>query len=512
MNPIPADEPPPSNPAVGYTNAGRGRRAALVIFAASVSYRIWITYRADELPTPNNRSDEIAKSKNHEPPEPKPEQKEIKKPPSDPGSFLDDFNAKEPDGPKAAEAAVLSNAELEKHFQALLDANGQMEDLKRRAFEGALSDKDFEQTEALVKKLNEQINTKAALLETAVKAAKLARPEDPTPRWLTGELLLLIGGEPEEIAPHLQFAAAKGLPQPRLAGSIALNQLKANRFAEAHRSALAAIDQPSADRYVWNAFIRVGFSNNQFDEVAKRLDRAFPAGLPSWATRHRKSADELQALWQREEKLRLAEAKADDLPRVKLVIEHRRFAKDAAGKSLTTTENLGREEVVLELFENEAPNAVANFLDLVGRKFYDGTSFHHAIPADMAAGGDPNTKNDDPADDGKGGPGYVLPNEFTSPQARSHFRGSISMFLDKDEKRTTGSQFYLSLAPDPEMNGRCTVFGRVIQGQEAIDRITPGRTNRDLGEYGKLIPGDLLVRAEILRVRPHEYKVVKDRR
>ena len=397
-----------------------------------------------------------------------------------------------------------------RHFQELTAINNQIEELKRRASEpGALDDdKAFAQAMATVERLNKQYNANAKFMDVALQKAKEARPDDPVLHWLAGEVLLLIGGESDTIASLLQFAVAKGLQRPRLAASVALNHLKANEFAQAYKSAAAAVEQPGADRYVWNAFIKVGFSSNQFADVAKRLDRAFPDGLPSWAKRHRKSADELQALWQTEEKVRSAEAKADDLPRVRFVIEHRRFARDKAGQPLTTIESTGRAEIVLELFENEAPNTVANFLDLVARKFYDGTSFHHAVPADMAAGGDPNTKNDDPADDGNGGPGYVLPNEFTSPKARNHFRGSISMAIDK--KRTAGSQFFLSLAPDPEMNRERTVFGRIIQGQEAADRITQGQTYRKKGESGKLIPGDLLVRAAIVRKRGHEYKVVKE--
>jgi cyclophilin family peptidyl-prolyl cis-trans isomerase len=174
---------------------------------------------------------------------------------------------------------------------------------------------------------------------------------------------------------------------------------------------------------------------------------------------------------------------------------------------LSTIESTGQETVIVELFEDQAPNTVANFIGLVSRKYYDGTSFHLSVPATLVTGGDPNTKNNDPADDGTGGPGYVIPNEFKNKGARNHFRGSLSMV--KTGPYTTGSQFFLSLAPQPEANGRFTVFGRIVEGQDAVDHITTGRTNRQLGLYGKIIPGDLLVCAEVIRKRAHEYRVVK---
>jgi cyclophilin family peptidyl-prolyl cis-trans isomerase len=215
----------------------------------------------------------------------------------------------------------------------------------------------------------------------------------------------------------------------------------------------------------------------------------------------------LQLKWQAEQKLRHAEEQANDLPRVKLLIEHRRFAKDASGQPLTTVERTGRGEVILELFENEAPETVANFIDLVSRRFYDGTSFHLVLPATLVQGGDPNTKNNDPADDGAGGPGYFIADEFKSPKARHHFRGSVSMV--NTGPGTSGSQFFFTLTPQPEMDGHFTVFGRVLQGQDVLDQLTPGRTTRELGHYGRIIPGDLLIRAEVLRKRPHEYKAQK---
>ena len=85
----------------------------------------------------------------------------------------------------------------------------------------------------------------------------------------------------------------------------------------------------------------------------------------------------------RRQEIRGKEAEADDLPRVLFKTTHG--------------------DIVIELFENEAPNTVANFISLVENKKYDGTVFHRVIPNLIAQGGDPNTLDDDPSNDGQGG-------------------------------------------------------------------------------------------------------------
>jgi cyclophilin family peptidyl-prolyl cis-trans isomerase len=424
-------------------------------------------------------------------------------------SFLEEFDEGDPKTDKEPDSPAPASADLEKHFKTLASISDRLSELDRRALvPGALpTELSLEKAQASRKGLIEELDEHAASLQKELAQARRARPDDAVPRWLTGELLMLVGGEPEEILPHLEFAVQRGLKRLRLLGSMALTQLEANRFGEAYRLADDALDSASQDRYLWKAFGRAAFSSNRFEVVRDRLARAFADGLPDWAKAIRKKAEELQAQWDAEETLRQAEKKADDLPRVRLTIEHRRFARDASGKPLTTIESSGREDVVLELFENEAPQTVASFIELASQKFYDGTRFHLALPTIMAAGGDPNSKSTDPAEDGAGGPGYVIADEYRMPRARKHFRGSISMV--NTGAHTTGSQFFICLSPAPEMNGNFTVFGRVIEGQEVVDRITRGRTTRDLGHYGKIIPGDLVVHAEVLRKRAHEYRAAR---
>lgn len=455
---------------------------ALVLFSA---YKFW--------PVPNvlhNPGEEFAQQ--DPPPNPEPGGKQ-----TEPESFLDEFTKGDAEADKDPAGGVLANRDLEKQFQALLEINDRLRDLiKRGAILGAeASDEELQR----VKEVQALFDRKAAALEKDLGKAREARPRDAVPRWLTGELLMLVGGDPEVIIPHLKYAADSGLSRPRVAGSLARTQLEANRFADSYRTAAAGLDQFGQDRYLWDGFARTALCNQQFEPLIERLARSFPTGLPDWAKIYERDAKVLQAKWDAEQRIRAAEARANDLPRVRLVIEHRRFGRDPDGKPLTTVESAGGGVIVLELFENEAPLTVANFIDLVTRKVYDGTRFHRAVPATSVVGGDPNSTKEDPKDDGAGGPGYVIADEYQAKNARNHFRGSISMV--KTRPHTAGSQFFISLAPAPEMDGHFTVFGRILEGQEVADQITRGRTHPDVAKFGRLIPGDLLVRAEVVRKR-----------
>lgn len=168
---------------------------------------------------------------------------------------------------------------------------------------------------------------------------------------------------------------------------------------------------------------------------------------------------------------RATEEKADDLPQVKI----------------ETTKGT----IIIELFENQAPNTVANFISLVESHFYDGTPFHRVIPQFMAQGGDPTGT-------GTSGPGYTIDCECELPNARKHFLGSLSMaHAGKD---TGGSQFFLTFRPTEHLDGRHTVFGRVIKGFDVLPRIT-----RTEGPQARPTQ-DKIISAEIIRKRDHAYE------
>jgi len=424
-------------------------------------------------------------------------------------SFLEAFDARDA-ADSEAPGAVLDNAALEQKFQDLLTIQQRLQALGEQVsqWKEAVPKQELQRALDEKERLLTRLNQRVAAFEKDLGRARKARPTDAVPAWLTGEVLVLIGGEPEAILPHLRRAIDGGLARPRALATLARTLAEANQFEDAFRTAGRALDQDAKDRYAWDAFIRTAFYTERFADVVARLDRTFPRPQPAWVADVRGEAETRQGLWLAEQKLRAAEQKADDLPRVRLVVEHRRFARDESGTPTTKVESTGTGEVILELFEDQAPATVANFLALVEQKQYDGTRFFLAEAAALVQGGDVKSRTGDPKDDGTGHPGYFIPDETDRPGARSHYRGSISMV--NNGPHTTGSQFFLTLVPMPEMDGQFAVFGRVLKGQEVVDRITRGRTNLDPGHYGRIIPGDLLVRAEVVRKRNHPYPVVKD--
>jgi peptidyl-prolyl cis-trans isomerase B (cyclophilin B) len=126
--------------------------------------------------------------------------------------------------------------------------------------------------------------------------------------------------------------------------------------------------------------------------------------------------------------------------------------------------NTARGEIVLQLFPEHAPLTVNNFVFLAKENFYDGLTFHRVIANFMIQGGDPSGS-------GSGGPGYRFADE-TSSNPLKHETGVISMA--NAGTNTNGSQFFITHAPQPHLNGRHTVFGKVLQGQNVVDAIKQG--------------------------------------
>ena len=112
-------------------------------------------------------------------------------------------------------------------------------------------------------------------------------------------------------------------------------------------------------------------------------------------------------------------------------------------------------KITFELFSNDAPNTVDNFIKLVNEGFYNGLTFHRVIPGFMAQGGCPNTREGSNGMPGTGGPGYSIKCEINP---RKHLKGSLSMaHAGKD---TGGSQFFIVYEPQPHLDGVHTVFGK----------------------------------------------------
>jgi peptidyl-prolyl cis-trans isomerase B (cyclophilin B) len=128
-----------------------------------------------------------------------------------------------------------------------------------------------------------------------------------------------------------------------------------------------------------------------------------------------------------------------------------------------------RGTIVLELYPDAAPKTVANFETLVNKGFYNGLTWHRVVPDFVVQGGDPDGT-------GMGGPGYNVPAEIDNNE--HHLRGTLATARKGDEanpqRESSGSQFYVCLAPQPGLDGDYTVFGGVIKGMDVVDQIQKG--------------------------------------
>lgn len=135
--------------------------------------------------------------------------------------------------------------------------------------------------------------------------------------------------------------------------------------------------------------------------------------------------------------------------------------------------------LIVEL-SDETPVHRDNFKKLVAEGFYDGSTFHRVIRGFMVQGGDPNSKDDDPANDGQGGPGYTLPAEIVP--GMTHGVGALAAARQGDavnpERRSSGSQFYLVTGDARHLDGQYTIFGQVVEGFDVLEQIESVPTYR----------------------------------
>ncbi len=145
-------------------------------------------------------------------------------------------------------------------------------------------------------------------------------------------------------------------------------------------------------------------------------------------------------------------------------------------------ENTKEEQLVtIQLFDQDAPATVNNFMQLSEKNFYNGISVHRIVPETLVQMGDPLSRKKDRSATGTGGPGYTLPAEIR----RKHLRGAVAMAALpptlNPARASNGSQFYIVLRPEPELDKDYTVFGQVTGGLEFLDSIS--RRGRDTNDY-----------------------------
>lgn len=265
-----------------------------------------------------------------------------------------------------------------------------------------------------------------------------------------------------------------------------------NQFMLTYANYLLTVDNYDAAYQLFASFLSKGmhknhpeifemagvaaFGSNRFNAAKKCFNYATQTKTPlsQQAQMYRDDiTNYYEKEWMLEVQKEQQEAQANNLPEV--------LIRTTAG------------DMKVVLYENEAPNTVASFITLVEKGFYNGLSFHRVLPGFMAQGGCPKG-------DGTGDAGYKLPEEFSKPGARKHFRGSLAMARSMDPN-SAGSQFYISFLPTKFLDGQYTVFGRVVEGLDTlsnIQRVDPERP----------IPGlekTKIIEMRVLHKRNHDY-------
>lgn len=131
--------------------------------------------------------------------------------------------------------------------------------------------------------------------------------------------------------------------------------------------------------------------------------------------------------------------------------------------------------IEIRFFENKAPKHVTAIKKLANDGYYNGTLFHRVIPGFMIQGGDPNSKLADKTLHGTGGPGFTINQEFNDVK---HVRGICSMARSQNPN-SAGSQFFIMVADAPSLDGQYTVWGEVVKGMDAVDKIVALQRDRN---------------------------------
>ena len=133
-------------------------------------------------------------------------------------------------------------------------------------------------------------------------------------------------------------------------------------------------------------------------------------------------------------------------------------------------------DIQIEFFGQEAPKTVSNFLKLSENKFYDGVTFHRVIKGFMIQGGDPNSKDDDPTNDGQGGPGYTIPAEIGLKNTKGTVATARLGDAVNPKRDSSGSQFFINSVDNSFLDGQYTVFGKVTSGMDVVEKIENTKT------------------------------------
>ena len=253
---------------------------------------------------------------------------------------------------------------------------------------------------------------------------------------------------------------------------------KQNRFTDGIKAIKGLDPEALTTASIAEIYSELLFADNLFNEAIEVLEQIDTDELENdvaLSARVNSKLETYQGIarrWDNEEALREVEEAADDLPLATII----------------TSKGL----IIVELFEDHAENTVANFINLAESGYYDGTRFHRVLPKFMIQGGDPNSREGASGSPGSGGPGYTIADEHSGDDIREHFAGTLSM-AKSSAPHSAGSQFFLTHLPTPHLDGRHTVFGRIVSGLNIVRSI---EVNDDI------------VTINVSRKRDHDYTPV----
>ncbi len=251
-----------------------------------------------------------------------------------------------------------------------------------------------------------------------------------------------------------------------------------DRFEDTARIVRLLVEHDFENHYIYKLGAYACLEIDELDEATAYFRRAEEAGISDGKdARYLQVIEAVREPSRRERTRRAAEASADNLPRV--------LVKTTQG------------DLLLELFENDAPNAVANFISLVAQKFYDDLEFFRVVKGFGALVGCPKG-------DGTGGPGYEIAADVDATNYRPHMRGSVSLVAASPGR--CGSQVLFVTRPSQtiQFNAQQPVIGRIIDGMDVLTRLQPV----DPHAIAVDLPPDRILTATVVRKRNHAYKPV----
>jgi len=323
------------------------------------------------------------------------------------------------------------------------------------------------------------IDEQLDVITQQARAATLRDQEVLRPRYLQ------LVNQAHELLPSLRMATLREYrDRPNqnpevtmLMLGILAHRVRSDQIDEAMQVASMMLEAECDHLALPNLAGRAAYCAHDFDSAELLLTRAKELNaIEKVSEDYLRDVDVVRSRWNVELQVRQREERDDNLPRVLLE---------------TTKGN-----ITLELFENEAPQTVGNFVHLVDSGFYNGLTFHRVVANFMGQSGCPKG-------DGYGGPGYSIMDEVGRVGHRNHFSGSLSMAKTKDPN-SAGSQFFITFRPVPELDGKHTVFGRVIDGMPVLAELQRREAN-------SRIEPDRILRAEVLRKQDHPYVPTKTR-